>query len=239
MSLEGGRYLGQAKRRKVEIEQIKEDTRGISIVALHETGHAVAYFMLCTLAGRNPAEAVEYIEIYNSDKYHKSYKFGYGNAQDTLTQLVYKGCISPGVFMRELKTGDGRDLFEPSTELVSLVQQTSNDVEPWAWMAIFGAIAGLVAETMVTRKQVETSEGFDGDMNDCGWIAKVSGWSVERLNEVANAMVQTVGSRFSEPAIWRGINELARRLTQASRLEGRQCWDIYSCAVEDYEKCQQ
>ena len=62
--------MGQAKRRKRKIDQLKATSancrsaaRGVSEDAIHEAGHAVARFMTAELWGYEPQDTVAYIEM--------------------------------------------------------------------------------------------------------------------------------------------------------------------------------
>jgi hypothetical protein len=112
--------MGQAKRRKAEIEQLKrENARGISIVAVHEAGHVAGRFMTAELMGLDPDDAVSFVEMHHPDTARvyrgldgnlyipqaTTYGPMYSRAIEAASEIVMRGMASTPAKIRNVRRG--------------------------------------------------------------------------------------------------------------------------------------
>ncbi len=225
--------MGQARRRKAEIEKLKtvsatyaSAAKGISLDAIHEAGHAGARFLTAQNWGYEPHEAVAYIEMRRPDAaptiietattQHRAVATTYGPRFPADMNAIAKN-------------------FDTDAELISGAREAGIDVEKWASIQAAISIGGPVAEMRATGRTT-IPPGCQGDIAEAFQIGKAIGWSDEDTEAVLEVYRQRLDQQFSELAIWNGLLALAKALPQEGRMEGREAWEIYSRAVESYRQ---
>lgn len=74
-------------------------------------------------------------------------------------------------------------------------------------------------------------DDWNGANNDC-FLAGIP--SNEHQTHIDNAIAY-LETKFDEPGLWNATLALAKALPKEGRMEGRECWKIFSDAIETFE----
>jgi hypothetical protein len=119
-------------------------------------------------------------------------------------------------------------------EVVKAARAAGADIDMWARAKVIQALAGSVAEAKATRKPIEQVmelPGIEGDIADIkrAWIA--AGWSEERAGNEADFALTLIEEKFAIPQVWNALLALANSLPHDGRVEGHECWAVFSAAL--------
>lgn len=223
--------MGQARRRKAEIKQLKTASaayasaaKGISLNAIHEAGHAVARFLTAQKWGYESQEAVAYIEMRRSDAAPTVIET---SATQHRAIAATNGPRFPLDMMALAENCD------TEAELISKAREAGIDVEDWASVQMSIIVGGIVAEMKATGRAT-IPPGSQADIAEALGVGKAVGWSDAETRNAIEAYRQKLDGLFSEPAIWNGLLTLAKALPQEGKMEGREAWEIYRSAIESH-----
>jgi hypothetical protein len=209
--------------RQAEIERQEREHRH-SITAIHEAGHAVACFMTAKLMGREPADALYYVEIYRP-----------GNGAMTCGARWSKD-ISAAVKAAQCPEDSGDDA-------IAAAFAAGADSKSWLRAQLLIRVAGPVAQAKETgqshddlddddRMTTITTPSYDWNVHTDCTLAGIS--ASEHQTHIDDA-IAFVSAKFDDSELWDALTALANALPKEGRMEGRECWKIFSDAIETFE----
>jgi hypothetical protein len=210
-----------AKRRIIKCE----------IVAIHEAGHAVARFMTAPLMGYEPSDALVRVEMF------RPYAV---NFIGTDGRPRYEGGKTYGPwFSKEIEAaavGITYNSLEMSLDdmrpVIAAARAAGADVNGWTYAKVLQAIAGPAAEAKATgRPFYGVLAECEGDNVHASLPCCAVGMSQgEAATLVAEALAH-LKAEFAKPAVWNGLVTLAAALPREGRMQGCDCWAVYSSAL--------
>ena len=220
--------MGQAKIRKAEIEQIKrENVRQIPLVAVHEAGHVVGRFLTANLLGMEPVDTVNRVEMHHEPDWELDGEeaFVAGPYFSEEIEAVAQRIDCSGAF----SIGD-----EYCRRVIQAARLSGADIDGWATAMICVFVAGPAAEARVQNLPfAAAAPGAELDLHRAGQTAKLVGWSATRCMVTISNAVRLLNDRWSDPNAWRALLAVARYLPDEGRVEGRDCWKVYSSATSE------
>ena len=217
-----------------------EAAAGISIVAVHEAGHAVARFWTAKIMGYDPAEAVASIEMHRPDtapKYLGADGNWYIHAATTFGPWFSKpiAAASKDVAAHYGIEGINARPEEYAADVMAAARAAGADIAGWVNAKMLQAVAGPVAEAKATgtsRDDMLSAAEFAPDFADAANPGRIAGWSEQDISHgIANA-VAIVEQELSAPQAWNALLALATSLPHEGTIDGRTCWTIFVRAFE-------
>jgi hypothetical protein len=229
-------------RRQADLEQLKRKHRH-SITAVHEAGHAVAYFMTAKLMGREPADALWHVDMYHPDTALK-----FLSLDGRRNHFIAMTCGSR--FSKEIEAAriavaaqcpEGTLTEECDADVIAAARAAGADIADWARASVLIRMAGPVAEAKETGLSFADDDqiltilapeyDWTGAYTDC-FLAGISSNEHQTFIDNAIAYLET---KFEEPDLRNALLALAKALPKEGRMEGRECWKIFSNAIETFE----
>ncbi len=208
--------MGQAKRRKAAGEYptiASTNPRNISVVTIHEAGHAFDRFMTAELMGLEPEQAVVRIDMH-----HRATATPY---MGTDGRLYYDQATTYGPFFsREINAASDtvnsryatRDALHAAmrtddynAQMITVARAAGADIDQWALAKVIQALAGPVVEAKATRKPLDDVLESSEAQNDIADIARVRiavGWSEEQILNIFDNAIAFVQEKIKIPAVW-------------------------------------
>ena len=230
--------MGQAKRRKAEIETLKK-LPPPSADVVHEAGHAVARYMTRDAMGCSAREAVIYIEM------HDPTTQGEWVSSDGRALLSSRGVTAGSFFSKDMHRAEraaveryrlrfGDDITPECEEalwreIIASARADGADIDAWLRASAIGAVSGGMAEAKIRAESFDSvffSYSCDADRNaliDCFVAAETGGG---RQWEILDDAIQYSRQMFETPKIWQATRILASRLLQVERMVGGDVADI-------------
>jgi hypothetical protein len=231
--------MGQAKRRKAEIEQLKTGSARsrAPLVAIHEAGHAVARFLTADLMGYPPEGAVSYIEMHDPKTTRKflgtdgklymdsATTYGHWFSRDIDAAIeTYNKRYS----REELKKVAGTEAY--ARAVMAEARKAGADIDAWGRAKIAIILGGSVAEARATGKTVDAIMDLpeiQGDFDDAVRTGQMTQWSEDQADIEIHAALAMIEEKFAQPNIWRALLRLAAALPREGRMEGADAWAIF------------
>jgi hypothetical protein len=209
-------------------------------VTIHEAGHAVACFLTAETMGRSAAEAVSFVEMYRADP-DLTYPLGDGERYYTggivLSPLFSKQICDA---CDDLAKRDERyaHITAPGAsdrEIVEAARIGGANINSWAMARTIFAVGGAVAEAKARRVAVDSilfAPGCHGDKDILFSACDFAKLSTEQLATGLDIAIRYLQREWRDLRQWNALRALARALPAEGRMEGRECWAIYSRALE-------
>lgn len=235
--------MGQARRRKVEIENLKRHRpRGISDAAIHEAGHVVARYWTAELMGIAPEKAVTVVEMHDIDSAPRL--IGPDGTLYIREATTYGPMFSSEIETASKDTGKlfGLDRTKgvgSRCNLVAMVKagrSAGADIDAWAAAKVLQDVAGPAAEAWARRvhfADVMAGPSAGTDLTDARLIADLSGWTSHKLVRCMWNGGEYMNRLFSGPVFWSALLAVARVLPREGSVEGSLCWNVFSEGIRD------
>jgi hypothetical protein len=233
--------VGEAKRRKAKIEQLKRDcprgrARMVSITAIHEAGHAVSRFLTAATMGYEPQDALSHIEMHHPDTAAKYFgpdgKLFY-DAAITFGPMFSKAIesISKPFDVKYGVEGIRGNLHEYCIEVTKAARAAGVNVDSWVKAKMIVSLAGPVAEAKATRKTLgELPQGWENDYEDACGTCAAAGMEPDQADILVDEATRLLETEFANPLLWNALLTLAAALPKEGTMEGHRCWQIFSDA---------
>jgi hypothetical protein len=235
--------MGDAKRRKAEIERLRRDNLvGLGVVAVHESGHAVARFLTASDLGYEPDEAISYIEVHDAGTQAASRSLDgrmslrfqavtFGPKLSKEMQEASRPLIA-SVAGRPLSGIESRDLI---MECVKAARASGADIDKWLHARAIIAVSGAMAEAKFKRRTFEDVwAGYECE-NDVAEIVGegiCAGLEAAAVETIIDRATEVSEKMMAQPEIWRAVLKLAAALPLTGRIAGEQVIDVIARALK-------
>ena len=234
--------MGEERRRRAAIKKLARKNRKgappvytskLSILAVHEAGHAVGRFLTADIMGYDQAVAVAFIDVH--DPYsQKPYKGSDGNIYSE-GAITYGPCFSQEI--NDAIKSSGRQALTVSEEVALYVARAAGaNIDAWAKAKLSIIMAGPIAEAIdrnISIVEVEQVIECKHDFVDAQATCRSAGWTDEEAAAAIIAAAEAVNEKFANAAVWGGLLRLAAMLPEEGRMEGSAAWAIYSNALNE------
>jgi hypothetical protein len=224
------RRAAKAKSKSVKIDRV---------VAIHESGHAVARYLTAGDLGFTPDEAISYIDVAPYTPQGTSIE----GTRCFLSQATTFGPIMSkelqDVATREFaKRSSGSNLgMQDVAEALAKARAEGADVPGWLRARLLINVFGAAAEARYSDKTFEDvfeSYENEGDVRDTVQHCGMAGVTGEAMHlAIHNAKTRAM-SLIEQPQVWSAVTTLADKLPSTGRLDGKKVAAIISAAMEAY-----
>jgi hypothetical protein len=225
--------MGQAKRRKAEIDRLKrEHPKGLSAIALHEAGHAVARFMTAKRMGYDrQADALMRVVIRPRETAAKFI------SRDGI--LRYSGGRTFGPwFSKEIEdtleaANVHHDAVETSLEelrpVIAAARAAGANIDNWVYAQVIQSLAGPAAEAKAMGRPCnEVFAENEGDRDQASLVCLAAGMSPDEGSTLLRKIAAHLEAEFAKPDIWNALLLLAATFPKDGEMDGHECWMIFS-----------
>jgi hypothetical protein len=230
--------MGQAKRRKLEIEVLKQIPRA-SVEAIHEAGHALGRFLTAEDMGVPVEQAIDHIAM------HAPGAVQMGDSHDGSRSLSSRGVTYGRMFSKEIEQA-AEPVIEryrkgqmPKArlrrEVIAAARLAGADIERWLRARAIIMVAGPMPEAKHTRRRFEQVwNGYEAESDRADFeldadAADVTAAKRAELLQAAQSYLRTV---IDDRAVRDAVRLLASRLPKSGRMEGREVAAILAAALQ-------
>jgi hypothetical protein len=223
--------------RQAEIERQEREHRH-SITAIHEAAHAVAFFMTAKLMGYDSADALWYVEMYQPHNPEYFGRNGMGCTLATTYGPMFSKAINDAA--KDVDAHEGMPTQEYCADVIAAARAAGADIESWVRATVLIGMAGPVAQAKETGRSLDDMSDEMLAILKTDWtgpytFGSMAGMSPGEIQVIVDNAIAYVSMKFDESDLWNALLALAKALPKEGRMDGRECWKIFSDAIETFE----
>lgn len=223
-----------------------------AIVAVHESGHAVAMAVACGELGYPLNRAIDRIDIGAKAStpsfdgravlVSQGVTFGPAFSRDisSAAEEYIGACIAAHGSHKKSKPHmlPHTSQLEFYSRVIEIGRAAGHDIDRWFCARTFDAVSGPIAEAIFSQRSFdEVWRGYQAESDLCGVVrdATASGFGIEHINSTIDRMAALSACMMETPGAWAAVQELAKNLQEVREMEGTVALGIITSVLSDLQ----